>query len=355
MERYSADIRSSAQSTDLRQSRPSHLSLFEVMREKEAMIEERNKTITDMNARILELKKFIHTNKSSSLERQNLEEMNQDLAFQNQNLINEITLLQQQLGSKQQELVETTEWQREKDKELEQLKATHRAEFEAIQEFVESHAQMRMMIDEAKETKKDNEEQVKILQLRRDQLLNRLEVIRLAFESQNLTSFPAIPKIPNGVQEITDDEEIVAGVFGELVNDLKNRMLQANEMYDELMDEKKEVETDLDEQIMTITKGSLNAIEKHKSHVLEQRLLNERKRLENSMELQKKGKLRQVDSLGEIIVDTTRTKPVPTMPGLTIKVKPKPTPKTKYIGPKRKATVKGPGGTMLKSVSQSRL
>ncbi|KAA6391886.1 MAG: hypothetical protein EZS28_012587 [Streblomastix strix] len=222
------------------------ISIFEVMREKELMISERNRAVSEIQGEIAAIRKQIREEKIVKQAVDLLEEQYAEVLFENRKLENEVGDIDLSLKKKKTSFEEVRQVQKLQDTEISELKRTHNAEYEAVREFIDSHAELKDQIEKSKEERILNEKQVKALQMRRDQLNCRLEFLRVAFENQSKTGFLPLPVIPNGIQYITSKEELVPDVFYTLLDTMREKVHNSLEEGDLVREDKEEVEASLE-------------------------------------------------------------------------------------------------------------
>ena len=84
---------------------------------------------------------------------------------------------------------------------------------EQLQEFVHCIAQSKMITEKARSDTIANEKQIKILQMRRNQLQTRLALLRVAHEAVDKSIPGDVPRITQELRLVTMESETIPAVF----------------------------------------------------------------------------------------------------------------------------------------------
>lgn len=161
-------------------------------------------------------------------------------------------------------------------------------------EFIELQLNSKMRIDEARNKTVNNESQIKILQMRKNQLLAQINLLKAAYNSDSQSSPPSIPPVTAEMGLVALPEEIIPDVFFSLVEELQNRQDEVINELEEILREKETINEEMEKDISSLI-GSEGA-SKEETFSLDNQireLTEERKMLSDLIEKNEKRRRRQ--------------------------------------------------------------
>ncbi|KAH7827742.1 uncharacterized protein MONOS_11593 [Monocercomonoides exilis] len=267
-------------------------SIFQVMREYEKKIEDRQRQFEEIQEEVLHLKSEIKAERITLQNTQAIEEVKEAVFFERKKLENQIHELTLELERRETILATTTQSSEMKDDEIKQFKQDNGAEEESIREFLESHAESKAKIEHFREETIKNERQTKTLQFRKTQLLTMLALLKAAYDSDSRSVCPQIPSVPAEARLVTTESEMIPDVFFDLVTSLQQKMEESSESVKQLLEDKQSICDDLEEDLKQFTRDSRQSSEKMQLTRKEKELTQKRKEIEEAIERDEKERRR---------------------------------------------------------------
>ena len=126
-------------------------------------------------------------------------------------------------------------------KELTELEGAD--EKEEIQEYIDSLAQSKMIMEQARTQTSENEAQIKVIQMRRNQLQARLALLRVAHEAIDRSVPGDLPTITKDLRLATMESETIPSVFFIVLERLERQQAELVSQLEMQLEERKNFKT----------------------------------------------------------------------------------------------------------------